>query len=269
LRLRWLGTSCFHVDLGGLEVLMDPYLESRSSFNPPPVSSSQLVDVDLVAITHGHYDHFADAPKVLASPKPILVASRELCNYAKQSLGLSEGRLIALEAGGRAQVDGCVLEATKAIHLSPLETIRWLIGDFSYTPSSWEELRRMYLKRLSAEIPESAFKVPVGPLQGYVLESGGFKLWNVSETKLFEELKEVAGKIKAHVALVSAAGGYEQHSALLASWIKPRVVVPYQFDRIFEAQALLGDVRLFKSKLAELEPSVEVLTPKPGEWYSF
>ena len=249
--------------------MMDPYLDSRSSFNPPPATASQLVGVDVVAVTHGHYDHFADAPKILSSSKALLTASSELCDYAKRSLGLPEDRLIALDPGRRVELRSCWVEATKGVHLDPLEVIRWFIGDFSYSPSSRDELRQMYAERFPGEVLKFASRVPAGPLQGYLFDCGGARLWNVSETKPFEELKEIAERLKADVALISVAGGYEADSALIASWARPKVVVAHSFDRLFETQALLGDVEAFKSRLAELAPSVEVVVPKLGEWYSF
>ncbi|MEM4700099.1 MAG: MBL fold metallo-hydrolase [Candidatus Nezhaarchaeales archaeon] len=267
MRLRWLGAACFQLDLGGLVVLFDPYLDSRAPFNPPPVSARGLSEVDVVAVTHGHFDHFADAPEVLSSSAALLLASSDLCRYAADRLGLPEGRLVPIEPGRRVELRGCAFEATRGVHLSPVEVIRWFTGDFSYAPASREELRRAYAEHFPSEVLRFASEVPAGPLQGYVVERG-VRLWNVSETKPFEELRELGGRLRADVALVSVAGGFEDSSALIASWAARKVAVPHSFDRLFERQALLGDVEAFKSRLAELSPGVEVLVPKPGEWYS-
>jgi len=248
---------------------MDPYLDSRASFNPPPVAASQLSSVDMVAVTHGHFDHFADAPKVLSLGRASLLASHEVCSYAKQRLKLADEKLVPLSPGQRAELGGWSVEATKGVHLDPVEVMRWFIGDFTYTPSSREELRRVYAERFPAEVLEFSSQVPAGPLQGYVFQRGGAKLWNVSETKPFEELKEVAERLRVDVALISVGGGYEDSSALIASWARPKVAVPCGFDRLFKDQALLGDLERFKSRLAELCPGVEVLTPQLAEWYSF
>lgn len=268
MRLRWLGAACFQLDLGPLEALFDPYLDSRARFNPPPAPANELADVDVVAVTHGHFDHFADAAKVLSSPRPVLLASSELCDYVKRRLCLPESRLVPIEAGQQVELHGVVFEATKGVHLSPLEVIRWFMGDFSFTPSSREELRRAYVERFPSDVLRFASEVPIGPLQGYVIYLASLRLWNVSETKPFEELRGLARRVRADVALVTVSGGFEGESALIASWASPKVVVPHSFDRLFEGQRLLGDVEAFKSRLAELSPGVEVLVPKPGEWYS-
>ncbi len=269
MRFMWLGTSCFILEAGGLRILFDPYLESRASFNPPPLKPSEIKDLDLVLVTHGHYDHFVDAPSLLRSTEAKLVASRELCDYAKAKLGVSEARLIPLNQGEVVEVEGVKIEATRGEHMSPLDVIRWFIGDFSYTPSSRDELRRMYAERFPQEVLRFASEVPMGPLQGYLLTGGrGLRAWNPSETVFFEGLEELARRAKPEVLFPCVAGGFERDAVKLVEWSRPKVVVPHSFDKLFERQALLGDVNLFKELVASACPGTEVLIPRPGEWYS-
>jgi L-ascorbate metabolism protein UlaG (beta-lactamase superfamily) len=66
LRATWLGHSTVLLELDGIRVLTDPVWGSRASpvpllgpkrFQPVPVSLEALPDVDLVLISHDHYDH--------------------------------------------------------------------------------------------------------------------------------------------------------------------------------------------------------------------
>lgn len=73
LRATWLGHSTVLVELDGLRVLTDPVWGERASpltiagpkrFQPVPVPISALPPLDLVVISHDHYDHL-DYPTIL------------------------------------------------------------------------------------------------------------------------------------------------------------------------------------------------------------
>ncbi|UPX14123.1 uncharacterized protein EKO05_0004614 [Ascochyta rabiei] len=69
LRATWLGHACYYVEFpGGLRVLFDPvfedccapiHLKSLKRFTPPPCELEDLPAVDIVVISHNHYDHLS------------------------------------------------------------------------------------------------------------------------------------------------------------------------------------------------------------------
>jgi L-ascorbate metabolism protein UlaG (beta-lactamase superfamily) len=72
LRATWLGHSTVLLEMDGLRVLTDPVWGTRASpssmigpkrFQPVPVSLRDMPEVDLVIISHDHYDHL-DYPTV-------------------------------------------------------------------------------------------------------------------------------------------------------------------------------------------------------------
>ena len=75
LRATWLGHACYYVEFpGGLRVLFDPVFEDRCSplsfagpkrYTPMPCKIEDLPIVDLVVISHSHYDHLSH-PTVVA-----------------------------------------------------------------------------------------------------------------------------------------------------------------------------------------------------------
>ncbi|CZT43023.1 probable FMP30 Found in Mitochondrial Proteome [Rhynchosporium secalis] len=69
LRATWLGHACYYVEFpSGLRVLFDPVFEDRCSpfsfmgpkrYTEPPCRINDLPVVDLVVISHSHYDHLS------------------------------------------------------------------------------------------------------------------------------------------------------------------------------------------------------------------
>ena len=66
LRATWLGHSTVLIEIDGLRVLTDPVWGPRASpsrivgpkrFQPVPITLRQLPPIDLVVISHNHYDH--------------------------------------------------------------------------------------------------------------------------------------------------------------------------------------------------------------------
>lgn len=74
--ITWLGHAAFLLRLGGKTVLTDPYLEATAGprpwlgpkrFVPAALSPAELPPVDIIAISHSHYDHL-DALALQAMP---------------------------------------------------------------------------------------------------------------------------------------------------------------------------------------------------------
>ncbi len=63
-RVTWLGHATLLIELGGARILVDPIFGNASPipglvqrFAAPPISRAQLPHIDLILISHDHYDH--------------------------------------------------------------------------------------------------------------------------------------------------------------------------------------------------------------------
>jgi len=78
--LTWIGHSTFLLQLGGLNLLTDPHFGARASplsfagparLNPPGMTLAELPAIDLVLVSHNHYDHLDEGSvRAIAAAHP-------------------------------------------------------------------------------------------------------------------------------------------------------------------------------------------------------
>ncbi|MBH1963925.1 MAG: MBL fold metallo-hydrolase [Comamonadaceae bacterium] len=123
LRATWLGHSTVLIEIDGYRVLTDPVWGPRASpsvlvgpkrFQPAPVTLRDMPAVDLVVISHDHYDHL-DYPtiKVLAKSKVPFVTSLGVGAHL-QAWGIQPERIHELDWWEDFKFPGTGLQITAA-----------------------------------------------------------------------------------------------------------------------------------------------------------
>jgi L-ascorbate metabolism protein UlaG (beta-lactamase superfamily) len=123
LRVTWLGHSTMLLEIDGLRVLTDPVWGKRCSpsqlagpkrFQPVPVALSQLPPLDLVVVSHDHYDHL-DYPTIraLASMNVPFVTSLGVGAHL-EAWGVAPERISELDWWESHRLAGSDLEVTAA-----------------------------------------------------------------------------------------------------------------------------------------------------------
>ncbi|WP_328535663.1 MBL fold metallo-hydrolase [Streptomyces sp. NBC_00344] len=125
LRLTWMGHSSVLAEIDGQRVLFDPVWGDRCSpfsfagpkrLHPAPVPLPSLGSVDVVVISHDHYDHL-DLPSIRALAGTDTVFAVPLGVGAHlERWGVSPDRLRELDWNETAKVGGLSLTATPARH---------------------------------------------------------------------------------------------------------------------------------------------------------
>lgn len=125
LRLTWMGHSTVLAEIDGRRVLFDPVWGDRCSpfafagpkrVHPVPVPLKSLGTVDVVVISHDHYDHL-DMPTIQALVGTDTVFAVPLGVGAHlEHWGIDPKRLHELDWNESTEVDGLTLTATPARH---------------------------------------------------------------------------------------------------------------------------------------------------------
>ncbi len=75
--LTWLGHGCWSIATGGHRVLLDPFLDE----NPVASVRSDKVPAEFILISHGHFDHVADAEKIARRTAATIISNYEICEW--------------------------------------------------------------------------------------------------------------------------------------------------------------------------------------------
>ena len=127
LRVTWFGHSTTLLEIDGQRVLIDPTWGPRASpftftgpsrFYPPPLSLADLPSVDVVLISHDHYDHLdMFTVSALAARDARFVVPLGIGAHL-EAWGVAPSRITELDWWSSIEVGGLTLTATPARHFS-------------------------------------------------------------------------------------------------------------------------------------------------------
>jgi len=121
--LLWLGQSAFRLTTpSGKVIMIDPWLKANPKTPAEYKTLENLGKIDLILVTHGHFDHIADAPALALMHKARVYAPGDL-NQTLNVLGVLPPELSPrMNKSGTvtpfADVPGLKITVVKAEHSS-------------------------------------------------------------------------------------------------------------------------------------------------------
>jgi len=111
ITLTFHGQSCFQLDDGTYSLLIDPFFTD----NPVAQKSTDEVSCTHIAVTHGHFDHFADCEGIAKSNEATVFAAYEICEYLTEQ---GHEKCEPGNPGGRIDAPFGGISFTQAFHSS-------------------------------------------------------------------------------------------------------------------------------------------------------
>ena len=104
LNATWLGHSSLMINIDGIKILVDPVLETKVSFFGPtryngdvPLNPGHLPEIDLVLITHNHYDHLNKFSIKLLKEKTKMFITPLAVGAELEGWGIKRDRIIEMD----------------------------------------------------------------------------------------------------------------------------------------------------------------------------
>ena len=222
----WLGHGGYRLDSAeGKRIYVDPWLD-----NPKfPESERTFERVDVLAITHGHGDHVANALDICKEHSPKVVAIFELASWL-EARGAEGASALGMNKGGTVDVDGVTFTMTHALHSS----------GFS------DETGITYL----------------GEAAGYVIEfENGLTVYAAGDTAVFGDMQLIGRLHSPDVAILPIGDHFTmgpRQAALALELLGTKRCIPVHWGTF-------GLLTGTPQALREQAPGVDVVDAEPGQ----
>jgi L-ascorbate metabolism protein UlaG (beta-lactamase superfamily) len=245
VQVIWLGQAAFKITTpGGKVIVTDPWLRTNPLTPAAYKSLDAFGKIDVLLVSHGHFDHIADAPALAQQYNVPIRAPGDLANTA-MTLGVLPAALLPrMNKGGTIEpVPGVKVTAVRAEHSS------------------------VYVWRNPATQKDETH--PGGEAVGWIIElENGFRIYHAGDTAVFGDMQLIGQRYQPHLALVPIGGNFTMDpsdaATAVKAWLKPQVVVPMHYGANPLAK---GTPAQFKAAMGD--SPVRVLVAQPGEVLNF
>jgi L-ascorbate metabolism protein UlaG (beta-lactamase superfamily) len=221
----WLGHGSFRFDSADGKRI---YVDPWFDNPKCPESEKQPERCDVLAITHGHGDHVGSAAQVVSGFSPTVIGIVELATWLE---GQGASNTIGMNKGGTVDAGGVKFTMTQAVHS----------GGFAQPGSD---------------------PVYLGEPAGFVIEfENGLKVYCAGDTDVFSDMQLIARLYSPDVAILPIGDHFTmgpRAAAVALELLGTSRCIPIHWGTF---PLLTGT----PDELKQHAPSVEVLTPEPGE----
>jgi len=248
LRVTWLGHSTTLVEIDGIRVLTDPVWGDFAGpgkgvgpdrWYPPPLAMEALPKVDVVVISHDHYDHL-DTPTIVA------LAERDTKFVAPLGVGahlehwgVAAEKIVELDWWEETRVDGTTITCTPARHASGR-------GLFDQDRTLWA---------------------------GYVFHGPEHAVYFSGDTGLFPAMKTIGERLGPFDLTMIEVGAYgrgwpdwhigPEQAVRAHGWLRGEVLLPVHWG-LFDLAAHGWTEPIERVLVAAEAADVTVVSPRPG-----
>ena len=245
--VQWLGQAAFKITtVNGKVIVIDPYLTANPKTPDAYKKLDALGKVDLILVTHGHLDHYLDAPALAKLTNAPLWAPAGLAQ-SMQTLG--------------------VVPAAQANRMNKGGSITPFGPGVRITMTHAEHSSELVWRNPQTDKDETHVG---GEPCGFVIEfENGFRLWHMGDTGVFGDMRLLGEMYKPDLLLIPIGGGQfvmNPTDAAMATreLIKPKMAIPIHYGT---TPALSGTPEQYQQALGAAP--VKVFPIKPGDTLTF
>jgi L-ascorbate metabolism protein UlaG (beta-lactamase superfamily) len=221
IEITWLGHGCFALATGQHHLIIDPFLDD----SPTAPIKAKDVEADFVLVSHGHYDHIADAAPIANRTGATVLANYEIATWLSSQHKVQS--TVGMNLGGLTRQAFGTAKLTLAHHSSQLPD-----GSYGGNPGGW------------------------------LLTIQNKKLYFACDTALFMDMQQIGseGLDFAAVPIGDLFTMGPSDSVTAVQWLKPKKVAPAHYNTW---PPIAQDARAWSQQVAA-KTSAEPVVVEPG-----
>lgn len=114
MNITWFGHGTWQIEVAGKKLLLDPFLDE----NPAAPVKAPEVSPDVILVSHGHFDHVADAAAIANRCDAKIVAIYEIATWFAEKHKVQS--TVGMNIGGTLDLEFAQVKMTPAFHSSQL-----------------------------------------------------------------------------------------------------------------------------------------------------
>jgi len=196
VQITWHGHSTWSIRTGKFHLLIDPFLES----NPVAKTKPSQLHPTHILISHGHFDHIADAASIAKKSGAQVFANYEIAAWLAKHHGVENN--VGMNLGGSYACDAGTFQLVPALHSSSLPD-----GSYGGTAGGW-------VLDLNSK------------------DSASYRIYYAGDTALFSDMQWVARK-PVHLLIVPIGDLFTMgvdDSVQATRFVHPQYVMPTHFN---------------------------------------
>lgn len=252
VEIKWFGTAGLLFSAGGKSVLFDPYVPLNPALPAPDLS--EFASCGDIFVTHGHFDHMIDIPKVLAAGGgPVFCPARAAETLTRE--GAKKAALFTIGPGDVIERGPFKITVFKGKHIrfDPKLILQTLFN------------RRIVQYRSNLRpLLRGARQYPAGEVLVYFIEIKGKKILHLGSLSL-EESERYPERVDVLTIPYQGRSDLSSYALPLISRIRPKSLFLHHFDDSFPPVSSPVDVQPLKDALKRSHPGIRVIHPAAGQ----
>ena len=190
-KLTWLSHASWLIESGQHRILLDPFLTDNPAATLKP---SDVGEISHILISHGHYDHVADAAEIAKQTGATIVAIFEIAQWFANKQKIKS--TIGMNLGGSTELPFGTVKMIPALH--------------------------------SSDLPDGSYG---GNPAGFLLTIEGRRIYFACDTALFSDMKLYAHGVDVAVLPIGDLFTMGIEDSIAATkLIEPKAVLPTHYN---------------------------------------